>query len=89
MANPMMQQLNQGKMKSLMGNLNNIKKSIDSLRSLGSPETALQQLMQNSPQMKEALDYVNSHGGNPKEVCFQLMKENGLDPSMLESELAK
>ena len=89
MGNPMMQQLNQGKMQSLLGNISNIRKSVDALKSLGSPETALQHLMQGSPQMKQALDYVNEHGGNPKEVCFNLLKENGLDPQAIENEITK
>lgn len=87
MANPMMQQLNQGKMKYLLENLTGIKKNIEMLQSLGDPQKALEQLMQKSPQMKEALDYVNSHGGDPKEVCYQLMRDNGLDPQALESAL--
>lgn len=72
-------------MKSLLGNLTNIKKSVDALRSLGDPDKALEQLMQNSPQMKQAMDYVNQNGGNPKEVCFKIMRDNGLDPSTLEN----
>ena len=68
-----------------MGNLTNIKRSVDTLRSLGDPNKALEQLMQGSPQMKQALDYVKENGGDPKEVCFKIMRDNGIDPSILEN----
>ena len=71
----------------LLGNLANIKKSVNSLRSLGDPKKALEQLMQGSPQMKQAIDYVNANGGNPKEVCYRMLKDNGLDPNALEKAL--
>ena len=74
-------------MQSLFGNLSNIKRRVEALRSLGDPNKALEQLMQNSPQMKQAIDYVNSNGGNPKEVCHKLFKDNGLDPNELEKAL--
>lgn len=87
MINPMMRQLNQGKMNYLLGNLGNIKRSVNALRSLGDPDKALQQLLQNSPQMKQALDYVNNNGGDPKAVCYKLIRDNGLDPNALEDAL--
>lgn len=73
----------------LLGNLSNIKKSVDSLRSLGDPKKALEQLMRGSPQMKQAIDYVNANGGNPKAVCYKMLKENGLDPNTLERALIR
>lgn len=87
MVNPMLTQLNQGKMKYLLENITGIKKNVEMLKSLGSPEKALESLMQKSPQMKEAIDYVNAHGGDPKEVCYTLLKNNGIDPQELENAL--
>lgn len=83
----MITQINQGKIQSLLSNIGNIKSSVNALRSLGDPNKALEQLIQGSPQMKQALDYVNSHGGNPKEACYGLLKEEGIDPAQIEQAL--
>lgn len=44
---------------------------------------ALMNLMQNNPGMKQALDYVNANGGNPKEAFYKLAQEKGVDPQAI------
>ena len=44
---------------------------------------ALMNLMQNNPGMKQALDYVNANGGNPKEAFYKLAQEKGVDPQTI------
>ena len=44
---------------------------------------AIQQLMQNNPNMKKAIDYVNENGGNPKDAFYKLAKERGIDPDSI------
>ena len=44
---------------------------------------ALQNLVQNNPNMKQAIDYVNANGGNPKEAFYKLAKERGIDPDSI------
>lgn len=44
---------------------------------------AIQQLMQTNPAMKQALDYVNANGGNPKEAFYKLAQEKGVDPQTI------
>lgn len=44
---------------------------------------ALQQLMEKNPNMKQAIDYVNANGGNPKEAFYKLAKERGVDPDSI------
>lgn len=70
-----------------MGNLTTIRNSINALKSLGDPQKALEQLMQSNPHIKQALDYVNSNGGNPKEVCYKMLRENGVNPDDIEQAL--
>lgn len=82
-------QLNMGKMQSLLGNLSQIKQSIDAVGALESKEKAIEYLTSRSPQMKQALEYVNANGGDAKAVCHQILKDNGLDPQMLENALTK
>lgn len=71
---------NQQRMQGMMANLKQIKNQVNGLRSLGNPQAALNYLMSQNPQMRQALDYVNGSGGNPKEALDKLLKENGVDP---------
>lgn len=34
----------------------------------------------NDPRMSNAINYVNSHGGNPQQAFYQLCNERGLNP---------
>ena len=44
---------------------------------------ALQNLMKNNPGMKQAIDYVNANGGDPKEAFYKLAQEKGVDPQTI------
>lgn len=81
--NPMLAALNQGKVPGMVVQLKNMKKRIDALRSLGNPQLALNQLISQNPQMKQAYDYVQANGGNAKEVCLKLAREQGIDPQSI------
>ena len=35
------------------------------------------------PRMKQAVDYVNNHGGNPKQAFYQLCKEKMMNPEAI------
>ena len=47
------------------------------------PQMALQNLVQNNPNMKQAIDYVNANGGHPKDAFYKLAKERGIDPEAI------
>ena len=47
------------------------------------PQMAIQNLMQSNPNMKQAIDYINANGGNPKEAFYKLAKEKGIDPDTI------
>jgi hypothetical protein len=40
-------------------------------------------MVQNNPALKQAIDYVNQNGGNPKEAFYKLAKERGVDPQTI------
>lgn len=40
-------------------------------------------MAQNNPNMKQAIDYINSNGGNPKDAFYKLAKERGVDPESI------
>lgn len=38
------------------------------------------QAIQNNPQMKQVMDYINQNGGDPKTAFYKLAQEKGVDP---------
>jgi len=64
----------------MVGQLKGIKSKVDTLRSLGNPQLALNQLMASNPNMRQAMEYVQANGGNAKEACLKLARERGIDP---------
>ena len=47
------------------------------------PQLALQQLMSNNPSVKQAVEYINSNGGNPKDAFYKLAEEKGINPDSI------
>ena len=47
------------------------------------PQAAIMQMAQNNPQMKQAIEYVNANGGNPKDAFYKLAQERGIDPDAI------
>ena len=47
------------------------------------PQMAIQNIMQNNPNMKQAIDYINANGGNPKDAFYKLAKERGINPDTI------
>lgn len=39
------------------------------------------QAIQNNPQMKQVMDYINQNGGDPKTAFYKLAQEKGVDPN--------
>lgn len=66
MLNPMLQNLNQ----------NRLSQMISQIKSMGNPQMMIQQM----PQYKEIMNYVNQNGGDAKSAFYAKAKEMGLDP---------
>ena len=63
-----------------------IRQIVSQLRSLSNPPAALQQMMQQrNPAMMQALDYIKTHGNDPKAAFQSLAQEKGIDPAEIES----
>lgn len=68
--------------------LGQIKQIVSQLRSLSNPQAALQQMMQQrNPAMMQALDYIRTHGNDPKAAFQSLAQERGIDPAEIENML--
>jgi len=65
-----------------------IKNTINLLKNASNPQALLQNMvMQNNPQLQQAMEYVKSHGGDPKTAFYKLAEEKGLNPQEIENML--
>ena len=66
MINPMLANLNQGRLSQI----------VNQIKSIGNPQMMLQQM----PQYKQVMNYVNQNGGDAKSAFYNKAKEMGIDP---------
>ena len=57
-------------------NQNRLSQIITQIKSMGNPQMMLQQI----PQYKQVLDYINQNGGDAKSAFYKMSKEMGMDP---------
>lgn len=55
----------------------------------GQRQPSLNSLLQNNPQMAYIMQYVQQHGGDPKQAFFAMAKEKGVDPMSIINGLKK
>ena len=79
LTNPMLNQLNQ--LRGLPSNLGQIKNLLNLLKASNNPNQMLQQLVQNNPQIKNIIDYVQQNGGDPKMAFYKMAEEKGVNPN--------
>ena len=53
----------------------------------GTQTNLTNRILQNNPQLKQAIDYVKANGGDPKEAFYKLAKEKGVDPQTILNQL--
>ena len=49
-------------------------------RTAGNPQAMLTQMMQNNPQLQNAMRLVKQAGGDPKKAFYDLAQQRGVDP---------
>ena len=64
-ANPMMQNV-----RRMMGMINNSQ----------NPSAMMNSMMQNNPQLKQAMDLINQSGGDARKAFYALAEQKGVDP---------
>lgn len=57
-----------------------IKQMMSMVQSAQNPQAMLNQMMQNNPQMQQAMKLINQHGGDAKKAFYALAKQKGIDP---------
>lgn len=51
------------------------------------PQLALNQLLMNNPQLKQAIDFIKENGNDPQTAFFNLARQKGIDPQAILSQL--
>lgn len=77
MINPMLQALNKVQIPK---NLQNIKQMLNIIKGAKNPQSMIQSMIQQNPQMKQVMDYVNQNGGDPKKAFYSMAEQCGMDP---------
>jgi hypothetical protein len=59
----------------------------EKVKTAGNPQMMMQQMMGQNPQIKQAMDYIQQNGGDPKEAFYKLAKEKGINPDDILNQL--
>ena len=57
-----------------------IRQMIGMLKSSGNPQAMLMQMMQNNPNVKQAMEIVQQYGGDAEKAFYALAKQKGINP---------
>ena len=76
MSNPILQALGS------QGNpqLNQVRQMINAIKSARNPQAMLNQMIQNNPQVKGVMDYINQNGGDPQKAFYAMARQKGVNP---------
>ena len=55
-------------------------------KSATNPQLAFERMMNSNPRMKQAMEYINSNGGDAKAAFYKLAEEKGIDPEEILSQ---
>ena len=60
-------------------NQNRVSQMMQQIKSMGNPQMMMQQM----PQYKQVMQYVDANGGDPQKAFYAKAKEMGIDPDMV------
>lgn len=60
-----------------------IKNMMNQLKAVQNPQALLQNMLNQNPNIQQAIQYVNQNGGDPKAAFYKLAQEQGIDPESL------
>lgn len=47
------------------------------------PNAIMQSMAQSNPQLQQTLDYINSNGGNAKQLFYSMAQQKNVDPNII------
>lgn len=60
--------------------MSKIKEMVNLIKSSKDPQSMIQSMINQNPQMKQVMEMVNKNGGNPKNAFYALAKQKGVNP---------
>lgn len=57
-----------------------VKQAVDMVKNSQNPSALLNQMMSNNPNMKQVMDLINQHGGDPEKAFRTVAEQNGFNP---------
>lgn len=57
------------------------------LKSAQNPQALLNNMASQNPQLKQVMEVINQHGGDPKKAFYDIAKERGIDPNEILNQL--
>ena len=57
-----------------------IRQMIGMIKASGNPQAMLMQMMQNNPNMKQAMEIVQQYGGDAEKAFYALAEQKGINP---------
>ena len=67
--------------------VNQIKQMFNLLKSAQNPQALLNNMASQNPQLKQVMEVINQHGGDPKKAFYDIAKERGIDPNEILNQL--
>lgn len=64
----------------MLGNLQNLKQAITTIKSMNNPQAFVQNMINQNPQVKQILD---QNGGDAKTAFYKLAEQKGIDPNQI------
>lgn len=67
--------------------MSQIKQLWQNMMSFKNPQIAINQMIMNNPQTREALNFIKQNGNNPQNAFINLARQKGVDPEKFIHEL--
>lgn len=64
-------------------NLQQLKSVYNLLKSAKDPSSMMQNMINTNPQMRNVMEYIKSHGGDPERAFYAMAAEKGVDPNQI------
>lgn len=61
--------------------MSKIKEIANLIKSSKNPQSMIQNMMAQNPQMKQAMDLINQNGGDAKKVFYDMAEQKGVNPN--------
>lgn len=60
--------------------MSKIKEMVNLIKSSKDPQSMIQSMINQNPQMKQVMDLVNQNGGDAKKAFYDMAKQKGVNP---------